>query len=96
MVNAKVNDHLKDLVASGALTGPATTAGQLINSIQGMNSLLPTVQTAVRDAFRYGLQWNFISLVPWARLSFFVLLFLSEISDQDRIESGGKRDEARE
>ena len=40
------------------------------------------MQTAVLD----GLQWSFISLIPWAGLSFFALLFLSEITDLDRAQ----------
>ncbi|KIL00728.1 hypothetical protein PAXRUDRAFT_129232, partial [Paxillus rubicundulus Ve08.2h10] len=89
VLNSKVEEYLKDQVASGALTGPdagalgSTNANQLVDS-QGLSNLSPGLQTAIRDAYQYGIQWSFISLVPWAGLSFFVLLFLSRITDQDR------------
>ncbi|KAF9227389.1 MFS general substrate transporter [Gyrodon lividus] len=90
VLNSKVNEYLKYQVASGSLTGPAAdalgsnNANQLVDSLQSMSNLPPAVQTAIRDAYRYGVQWSFISLVPWAGLSFFALLFLSKITDQDR------------
>ncbi|KIJ18729.1 hypothetical protein PAXINDRAFT_129099, partial [Paxillus involutus ATCC 200175] len=85
VLDSKVDEYLKDQVASGALTGPdaaalgSTNANQLVDSIQDLSNLSPEVQTAIRDAYRYGVQWSFISLLPWACLSFFVLLFLSKI-----------------
>ena len=41
------------------------------------------MQTLVRDAFRQGTRWAFISLVPWAGLAFVASLFLARIPDAD-------------
>ena len=66
VLNEKVDDYLKDLVGSGALTGPAasavasTNANPFVHSLQSLEDLAPEVQTAIRDAFRYGLQWSFL------------------------------------
>ncbi|KIJ61324.1 hypothetical protein HYDPIDRAFT_116087 [Hydnomerulius pinastri MD-312] len=91
VLSAKVDSYLKDQVRSGALTGPdaaalsSANANQLVDSVQTLQSLPPDVQAAIRDAYRYGVQWSFISLIPWAAVSFLVLLFLSKITDQDRL-----------
>ena len=42
------------------------------------------MQQVVRDAFRNGVKWCFISLVPWTGLSLIGCLFLSNIIDTDK------------
>ena len=55
-----------------------------LSSLQSISALPPAVQAAVKDAFRNGTRWSFISLVPWAGLAFLATLFLSNIRDTDR------------
>ena len=49
-----------------------------------INQLPPEVQQIVRDAFRNGVRWCFISLIPWTALALIGTLFLSNIVDTDK------------
>ncbi|CCM03054.1 uncharacterized protein FIBRA_05173 [Fibroporia radiculosa] len=88
VLNAKVKLYLEDLITSGTISGAA--AGQLsqasasLSSIQSINALPSELQSYVKDAFRDGTRWAFISLVPWAALAAIGTLFLSKIRDTDR------------
>ncbi|KAI0329719.1 MFS general substrate transporter [Cubamyces sp. BRFM 1775] len=89
VLNAKVNSSILALVRSGTLS-PADAAELArglsagLSSLQSISALPPEVQTAVKDAFRNGTRWSFLSLVPWAALAFLATLFLSNIRDTDR------------
>ncbi|KAI0663602.1 hypothetical protein C8Q70DRAFT_906276 [Cubamyces menziesii] len=89
VLNAKVNSSILALVRSGTLS-PADAAELAqglsagLSSLQSISALPPAVQAAVKDAFRNGTRWSFISLVPWAGLAFLATLFLSNIRDTDR------------
>lgn len=79
----------RNLIADGTLTAAqaksiaaASSAG--LDSLDSINALPPELQTLVRDAFRDGSRWAFISLVPWCALAFVVSLALSRIPDGDR------------
>ncbi|RPD74189.1 MFS general substrate transporter [Lentinus tigrinus ALCF2SS1-7] len=92
VLNAKVNSIITNMVTSGRLS--AEDAGVLANglanglsSMQSINALPPDIQTAVKDAFQQGSRWSFISLIPWAGLSVFATLFLSNIRDTDKLEA---------
>ncbi|CCM03053.1 uncharacterized protein FIBRA_05172 [Fibroporia radiculosa] len=88
VLNAKVKSYLGDLIASGTISG--TYAGQLaqpatsLTSLQSIDGLPIELQLYVREAFRVGTRWAFISLVPWAALACIGTLFLSKIRDTDR------------
>ncbi|CDO74451.1 hypothetical protein BN946_scf184979.g6 [Trametes cinnabarina] len=89
VLNGKVNTSILALVRSGTLSrsdahelAQGLAAG--ISSLQSISALPPEIQTAVKDAFRNGTRWSFISLLPWAGLSFVLTLFLSNIRDTDR------------
>ncbi|KAI0919479.1 hypothetical protein AcV5_001532 [Taiwanofungus camphoratus] len=58
--------------------------GSSITSLQGINALPRELQSLVRDAYRNGTRWSFISLIPWAGLAFMTSLLLSKIEDTDR------------
>lgn len=86
VLNAKVRTILTDLAFSGTLTPPeiaqVASLGD-ISSIQAISQLPPFLQQAVRDAFREGVRWAFISLIPWTGVSAILVLFLSNIPDSD-------------
>jgi len=87
VLNAKVRNYITDLFTSGALS--PEEASQLaslggIESIQAIAALPPALAQHVRDAFRLGVRWAFISLVPWTGLALVLVLFLTNIRDTDR------------
>ncbi|KZS91099.1 MFS general substrate transporter [Sistotremastrum niveocremeum HHB9708] len=88
VMNTRVNRYLSDLVSAGTVsTVDAKALSQLssgsIASIQAINALPPDVAAQVREAFRQGTRWAFISLVPWAATAFVASLFLSELEESD-------------
>ena len=88
MLNGKVTSYIKTLVASGALSAADAAAISQVSSATGdslssINALPDDVQALVRDAFRQGSRYAFLSLVPWCGLGFIVSLALSRIPDGD-------------
>ncbi|KAG2159213.1 MFS general substrate transporter [Suillus bovinus] len=89
VMNAKVDSYVVEQIRSGAISGSALDAlGALYNSggldsIQSLEGLPPVSQQIIRDAFRDGVRWSFISLIPWASLAVILSLFLSTIPDPD-------------
>lgn len=84
-----MTSYLRHLVESGALSAQdaeaiAQASAQGIDSLNSINALPQNVQSLVRDAFRQGSRYAFISLIPWCALAFITSLFLSKISDSDR------------
>jgi hypothetical protein len=70
---------------SGRLSASAIAsiahANSGLTSIQSIDAL---PQDLVRNAFRNGTRWAFISLIPWAGVAVFLTVFLSKIPDSDR------------
>ncbi|PCH34793.1 hypothetical protein WOLCODRAFT_165820 [Wolfiporia cocos MD-104 SS10] len=89
VLDAKVRQYVTSAVESGAIPDSAAIASSLasLGSLQNINSLPPAVQTIVRDAYRDGTRWAFISLIPWAALGFLGTLCLSNIKDSDAAPS---------
>jgi MFS family permease len=89
VMNAKVNSYIVGQIRSGTISGSNLDALEALynsgglDSIQSLEGLPPVVQQIVRDAFRNGVRWSFISLIPWAGLAVILSLFLSKISDPD-------------
>ncbi|GBE80995.1 predicted protein [Sparassis crispa] len=85
VLNSKIQSHMASLTSSGLLT-PAQaselsqSAGSL-TSLQSIDALPLEVQALVREAFRSGSRWSFISLIPWAGLACICTFFLSRIKD---------------
>lgn len=89
MLNAKVNNSILALVRSGTLDAADAAAlasglGAGVSSLQDISTLPEVVQGAVKDAFRNGSRWAFLSLLPWTALGMIATLFLSNIRDTDR------------
>lgn len=83
-MNAKVRERITDIARTLTPQEIAQVASLAdISSIQAISSLPPSLQQAVRDAFREGVRWAFISLVPWTALTAILVLFLSKIPDSD-------------
>ena len=89
VLNGKVTSAIARLLASGVLSADeaaavARAAAAGMDSLASIDALPAAVQALVRDAFRQGTRWAFISLVPWAGLGFLASLFLSKIHDADK------------
>lgn len=89
VMNAKVNSYIVGQIRSGTLSASDLDVLEAlynsggIGSIQSLDGLPPVVQQIIRDAFRNGVRWSFISLIPWAGLAVMLSLFLSKIPDPD-------------
>lgn len=86
VMNAKVKAYFASLPPSAFADLQSGTALSVegIASLQSINALPPSIQTLVRNAFRDGVRWSFISLIPWAGVTVFLVLFLSRIPDTDK------------
>ncbi|GJE95468.1 MFS general substrate transporter [Phanerochaete sordida] len=89
VLNGKVNHYIRALIEDGTLSpdqaaAVAAASASGLDSLDSINALPGPVQTLVRDAFRQGSRWAFISLIPWCALAFLVSLFLGKIRDGDR------------
>lgn len=93
VMNAKVKQYFTSLPASAfadlqnsnstnTLTG---INAQSLASLQTIQDLPPSIQELVKNAFRNGVRWCFISLIPWAGVTVIAVLFLSKIQDTDRM-----------
>jgi hypothetical protein len=65
-------------VPSSALASLGNSLNQL-DSINSIDNLDPALFQVVSDAFREGVRWAFISLIPWFGVSFLLSLKLSAI-----------------
>ncbi|KAK7472826.1 hypothetical protein VKT23_000933 [Stygiomarasmius scandens] len=89
VLNARVTRYITDAAISGTMSASdarslASASAGSLDSLQDINNLSSGVQTVIRDAFRDGTRWCFISLVPWAAVAFILTLKLSSIPDTDR------------
>jgi hypothetical protein len=97
VLSSKVTAFLRDAAKSG--TVPASTIAALahanadLTSIQSIDALPQDAQELVRNAFRNGTRWTFISLIPWCGLAVFLAAFLSKIPDSDRLRKEGVKNE---
>ncbi|EGO25454.1 hypothetical protein SERLADRAFT_465639 [Serpula lacrymans var. lacrymans S7.9] len=88
VMNAKVTRYLTAQIRSGTLSASdisalaAASANGGLDSLQSLGGLPTNVQNVVRDAFRNGVRWSFISLIPWCGLAVIFTLFLSNIRDR--------------
>ncbi|KAK7019671.1 hypothetical protein VNI00_018016 [Paramarasmius palmivorus] len=93
-LNARVKSHL----SSSNINLDFSVSG-----LGAIASLPASTQTIVRDAFRDGVRWCFISLVPWAGVAFILtVFFLSDIPDcgdkevEDSVKGSGEKSSSRE
>ncbi|KIK69465.1 hypothetical protein GYMLUDRAFT_648710 [Collybiopsis luxurians FD-317 M1] len=85
VLNARVRSYILRAIRNGEIP-PAVAAGigQFSGSggsLQSIKLLPPAAQDIVKEAFRDGVRWCFISLVPWTAVAFFLTIFLSNIPD---------------
>jgi len=87
VLSSKVNTFLSSAARSGSLSASSLShASSDLTSIPAIDALPPDLQDLVRDAFRNGTRWAFISLIPWCGVSVFLAVFLSKIPDTDRVK----------
>ena len=88
VLSSKVTSFLTAAAKSGVLPPSSIAAlahaSSDLSSIQSIDALPQDVQDLIRDAFRNGTRWAFISLIPWCALAAFLTSFLSMIPDTDR------------
>lgn len=86
VLNSKVSEYLERLATSGKLSPAdvATLSRSSANSLTAIDALPASLRTAVQDAFRDGVRWLFISLVPWVGITVLLTLLLSSIADSDK------------
>jgi hypothetical protein len=100
VLSSKVSSFLISASQSGVL--PPSSIAALSNansnlmSIQTIDTLPQDVQEAIRNAYRNGTRWAFISLIPWCGLAVFLTLFLSKIPDSDQLRKQGRKDKEKE
>jgi len=87
VLNAKVRSIILGLVTSGKFSPnelqQLAALGGTIDSLTDITNLPADLANAVRDAFRDGVRWAFISLLPWTSIAAIMVLFLSKIPDAD-------------
>ena len=79
-MNSKVRQYF-DGLANEFIGGGASEVS--ISSLDAINNLPPDVQAGVRNAFRSGVRWCFIALVPWVGIAFFLNLGLSRVGGEE-------------
>ncbi|KIJ37995.1 hypothetical protein M422DRAFT_60884 [Sphaerobolus stellatus SS14] len=91
VLNAKVRTSIADAIKSGQFSAAELSQLASLGNIQSINdisALPPALTIVVRDAFRNGVHWAFISLVSWAGIVTILVLFLSKIPDTDARPTG--------
>lgn len=99
MLNGKVTSNIAHLISTGAVSpadaeaiARASSAG--LDSSAGIGALPAAAQTLVRDAFRSGTRWAFLSLVPWCAVAFLLSLMLKKIDESGRRRKTGEGEKA--
>jgi len=95
VLSSKVSSFLIAAMKSSVLPPSSIAALAHANadltSIQAIDALPQDAQNLVRDAFRNGMRWVFISLIPWCGLAVLLTLFLSKIPDSDQAREATER-----
>lgn len=88
VLNAKVRSFFESLTPSqlAGLEG-VSLSPEGLSSIQSISDLPPNIQVLVKDAYRNGVKWCFISLIPWTGLAFIGTLFLTKLTNTNRDDS---------
>ena len=81
---SRVRSYITDAAFSGRIT-PAqaiqisTALSSVGGQFGGILSLPDNLRAVVTDAFRDGLRWAFISLLPWLGIAWVLCLFLPKV-----------------
>ena len=59
-----------------------------LTSVTSLDGLPGAVQDVIRNAFRDGVRWGFVSLLPWLGVGTVLSVFLSRIRDSDKVGEG--------
>jgi len=86
VLNAKVRSTVVHAVESGLISlsdavSLSSVSSQALSSLDSISKLPPAVQDVIRDAFKEGSRWAFLSIVPWAAVGLVLSLFLTNIKD---------------
>lgn len=86
VLTSKVKSFLISAAESGTLPLSSVAALSNINSdassLQAISALPEDLQVLVRNAFRSGTRWAFISLIPWCGVNVLLTVLLSKIPDR--------------
>lgn len=94
IMNSKVREYFDGLpVEFLGFIGGSALNGVGVSSLDAINNLPPDVQASVRNAFRVGVRWCFIALVPWVGIAFFLNLGLSRVGGEPKPESDDSQHE---
>lgn len=83
VLNSRVRTFIGSRIHSGEIS--PQQALQLLDSLNSLDSangifnLPPDLQAIVNNAFKDGLRWAFISLIPWSGVACILVFFLSRI-----------------
>jgi len=99
ILSAKVNTYISSQIPHLVETLSPSDLASLVSlldsggltSLTSLDGLPSAVQTVVRDAFRDGVRWGFVSLIPWLGVGCLLSLFLSRIKDSDKEEEVNTR-----
>ncbi|KDQ50921.1 hypothetical protein JAAARDRAFT_41712 [Jaapia argillacea MUCL 33604] len=96
VMNSRVKRYIIDQIKSGNISPSEIASLSLsasnsqLSSLSGISSLPDNVQVVVRNAFRDGTRWSFISLLPWSVVGALLTFWLSNIVDTDKEASKGE------
>ncbi|EIW74064.1 MFS general substrate transporter [Coniophora puteana RWD-64-598 SS2] len=102
VMDSKVKSYVFDQIQAGALSPSDLAAlvslyssqGGGLSSLTSLDGLPSDVQTIIRDAYRYGVAWSFVSLIPWAGIAAPMSFFLTSIKKKDDPKETQGREEA--
>jgi hypothetical protein len=101
VMNSRVRSYVIDQVTSGNITPlQALQISDSLTSVKsefgGISSLPDALRDIVTAAFRDGLRWAFISLLPWLGISWVLSLFLKKVPDERLNRLPGQTPKARD
>ncbi|KAK1227116.1 hypothetical protein PQX77_009898 [Marasmius sp. AFHP31] len=101
VLNTRARLYITRAVAEGRFSSNNASGAGLqftgrLGSVGQIAELPEDVQVVIREAFRDGVRWCFISLVPWAAIAFVLTVFLSDIPDADERKRREKESEKQE
>jgi hypothetical protein len=86
VLDNRVRSYIVSAIVSGAISPSeiVSLTSSALRSLDSINSLPPAVAQVVKEGFREGVRWAFISLIPWSGVSTILTIFLSKIDESAR------------
>ena len=101
VMNSRVRSYITNQITSGSIT--PLQAFQIFQSLTsvtsefgGISSLPDQLRDVVTAAFRDGLRWAFISLLPWLGVAFALCLFLKKVPEERLNQLPGQMPKAKD